>query len=76
LHPPLPLLSGLSHLLARHYEEQETRKRKKNKNKKHKKKKIPRITTTIKSFGAMVGEMVQAKYLADSVDHASGQVSF
>ena len=63
-------------MLARHYEAEAQRKKKKNKKRKPKKKKIHRITTTIKSFGAMVGEMVQAKYLADSVDHASGQVSF
>jgi hypothetical protein len=60
---------GLSHLLSNHYAEKE----RKRKSKKNKKKRLPKITTTIKSFGAMIGEMIQAKYIADCTDHAAGQ---
>ena len=55
---------GISHILSKHYTSlSHSSKRKK------KKRKIPKITTTIKTFGTMISEMVQAKYIADCADH-------
>ena len=57
---------GLSHLLSRHYVQSHTGSKKK------KKRKLPKITTTIKTFSSMVGDMIQAKYAADLTDHLAG----
>ena len=58
---------GLSHFLTKNYIQVQAGSKKK------KQRKLPKITTTMKSFLAMIGEMVQAKYAADCTDHFTGQ---